>query len=194
MVEFEIALTSIITAYIALFVVMDPFTSVPVFLTLTKKFTQQKKREAANIAAVVATGVLLGFLFVGPLVLQFMGIRLESFEIGGGILMLLISLSFALGINMGKTEEAPVEAVIIGVPLLAGPGTMLTSILLANTIGFYNVLIAGILTCITSYLILLASTPVYKIIGKNGLEIMSRVMGVLLAAFAVEFIRKGFGM
>ena len=192
MVEFEIA--SIITAFIALFVVMDPFSSVPVFLSLTRKFTPQKKREAANIAAVVATGVLLGFLFVGPVVLQFMGIRLESFEIGGGILMLLISLSFALGIKIGKTEDAPVEAVIIGVPLLAGPGTMLTTILLSNTLGFYNVLVAGVLTCLTSYLILLASTPVYKIIGKNGLEIMSRVMGVLLAGFAVEFIRKGFGL
>jgi len=192
MVEFEIA--SIITAYIALFVVMDPFSSVPVFLSLTRKFTPQKKREAANIAALVATGVLLGFLFVGPIVLQFMGIRLASFEIGGGILMLLISLSFALGIQIGKNEDAPVEAVIIGVPLLAGPGTMLTIILLSNTLGFYNVLVAGILTCLTSYAILLASTPVYKIIGKNGLEIMSRVMGVLLAAFAVEFIRRGLGL
>ena len=192
MAELEIA--SIITAYIALFVVMDPFSSVPVFMSLTKKFTPQKKREAANIASVVATGVLLGFLFLGPIVLSFMGIRLESFEIAGGLLMLLISLSFALGIQFGKSEDAPVEAVIIGVPLLAGPGTMLTTILLSKILGLTNVLVAGILACCTSYLILLASTPLYRIIGRNGLEIMSRVMGVLLAAFAVEFIRKGLGL
>jgi len=190
----EFQLSAIITAFIALFIVMDPFSSVPVFISLTKKFTPEKKRESAKVAGLVAAGVLIGFLFLGPLALSILGIRMESFEIAGGILMLLISLSFALGIEFGKSEETPLEAVIIGVPLLSGPGTMLTATLLANTIGFANVLVAGTLACIASYMILLTSSAIYKIIGKNGLDILSRVMGVLLAAFAVEYIRKGFGL
>ncbi|MCX6769162.1 MAG: MarC family protein [Candidatus Micrarchaeota archaeon] len=185
---------SIITAFIALFVVMDPFSSVPVFLTLTKAFAQEKRREAAGVAALVAAGVFIGFLTLGPMALSFMGIRLESFEIGGGILMLLIAISFALGIEYGDKDKTSVEAVIIGVPMLSGPGTMLTAVLLATSLGFFNVLVAGIACCCITYLILLFSSKVYKLIGKNGLEILSRVAGVLLAAFAVEYIRKGLGL
>jgi multiple antibiotic resistance protein len=187
-------LTPILTAFIALFVVMDPFSSVPVFLSLTRNFKPHKRNEAARVATLVATGVFVGFLIAGPLALSFMGIRLESFEIGGGILMLLIAISFALGIEYGDKQKASVEAVIIGVPLLSGPGTMLTAVLLASTLGFENVLVAGLLSCLASYLILLASSRVYRLIGKNGLEILSRVAGVLLAAFAVEYIRKGLGL
>jgi len=192
MVEFELA--SVITAFIALFIVMDPFSSVPVYLSLTKNYKPQQKAEAARIAALVAAGVLFGFLFAGPAVLSIMGIRMESFQIGGGIIMLLISVSFALGIDFGKKEETPLEAVIIGVPLLSGPGTMLTVLLLSQSLGMYNVFVAGVACTIASYLILILSNRLYKLIGKNGLAIMSRVMGVLLAAFAVEFIRKGFGL
>jgi len=87
-----------------------------------------------------------------------------------------------------------VEAVIIGVPLLSGPGTMLTAVLLSSTIGFWNVLVAGVISCLASFAILLLSSRIYHHIGKNGLEILSRVAGVLLAAFAVEYIRKGMGL
>lgn len=185
---------SIITAFVALFIVMDPFTSVPIFITLTKKFSPEHKKRAAEVAGLVAAGVLAGFLLLGPLVLSFLGIRIESFQIAGGILMLLISISFALGIEFGKAEQTPIEAVIIGVPMLSGPGVMLASILLSNSLGMENVLAAGLLACLVSYLILLGSSSINRIIGKSGLEILSRVMGVLLAAFAVEFIRKGMGV
>jgi len=190
----DISLASIITASIALFIVMDPFSSVPVFLSLTKKFTPKQRKDAAWVAGAVAALVLFGFLFIGPALLSIMGIRMESFEIGGGILMLLISISFALGIDMGKSEDTPIEAVIIGVPMLSGPGTMLTTLLLANSVGLANTVIASALCCVASYLVILSSSHVYKVIGKNGLEILSRVAGVLLAAFAVEFIRRGLGM
>ncbi|MFA6328306.1 MAG: MarC family protein [Candidatus Micrarchaeia archaeon] len=190
----DLSLAAIFSAFIPLFVVMDPFSSVPVFISLTKSMPAAARREAAEIASLVATGVLVGFLLIGPLVLSVMGIRMESFEIGGGILMLLIAVSFALGIDYGGKQKTSVEAVIIGVPLLSGPGTMLTTVLLSNSFGFWNVLAAGVLSCLASFAILLLSSRVYRVIGKNGLEILSRVSGVLLAAFAVEYIRKGFGL
>jgi multiple antibiotic resistance protein len=190
----DLSLPSIFTAFAALFIVMDPFTSVPAFLALTKKFSPRERQEAAQVAGAVAALVLFGFLFTGPALLSIMGIRMESFEIGGGILMLLIAISFALGIEFGKGSDTPIEAVIIGVPLLSGPGTMLTVILMASTMGLANTMAAAALSCIASYLIIVSSTHVYRVIGKNGLEILSRVAGVLLAAFAVEFIRKGFGL
>ncbi|VVC01245.1 MarC family integral membrane protein [uncultured archaeon] len=190
--EFDI--TGIVTAFIALFIVMDPFSSTPSFLSITRNFSPEHKRKAAEVAGTVAAGVLIGFLLLGPLALSFLSIRIESFQIAGGLLMLLISISFALGIETGRMEKTPIEAVIIGVPMLSGPGVMLASILLSNTYGVLNVAIAGLLACLSSYLILLGSSQIYRVIGKSGLEILSRVMGVLLAAFAVEFIRKGLGM
>jgi len=190
----DFSLTAIIMALVPLFVVMDPFSSVPVFISLTKSFQPKERREAAETAAIVATGVLVGFLIFGPMLLSVMGIRMESFEIGGGILMLLIAISFALGIEYGDKQKTSVEAVIIGVPLLSGPGTMLTAVLLSSTMGFWNVLVAGLLSCLASFAILLLSSRIYHYIGKNGLEILSRVAGVLLAAFAVEYIRKGMGL
>jgi multiple antibiotic resistance protein len=173
---------------------MDPFSSVPVFLSLTRKFSEEKRCKASNVAVLVATGVLVGFLFLGPVALELMGIRLESFEIGGGILMLIIAISFALGIDYGGKGKTPAEAVIIGVPLLSGPGTMLTVVLLANTLGFMTTLLAGLAACAACYLILLSSSRVYRLAGRRGLDILSRVSGVLLAAFAVEYIRRGFGI
>jgi multiple antibiotic resistance protein len=190
----ELSLASVFTAFIAIFVVMDPFSSVPVFLSLTKKFSPAKRREAAYVAGAVASLVLFGFLLIGPPLLSLMGIRMESFEIGGGILMLLIAISFALGIDFGKREDTPVEAVIIGVPLLSGPGTMLTTLLLASTLGLENTVVAAVLCCLASYSTLILSSHIYRVVGRNGIEILSRVMGVLLAAFAVEFIRRGFGI
>jgi multiple antibiotic resistance protein len=173
---------------------MDPFSSVPVFITLTRNIPSHKRNEAATVASLIATLVLFGFLFFGPLALSYMGIRMESFEIAGGILMLIIAIAFALDIEFGKKEDTPVEAVIIGVPLLSGPGTMLTVILLAASVGLANVIVASIAACFVCYVILLASTRIYSIIGKKGLDILSRVMGVLLAAFAVEYIRRGLGL
>jgi len=190
----DLSPAAIMMAFVPLFVVMDPFSSVPIFISLTKSLGPSARRKAAQVAAVVATGVLAGFLIFGPMLLSAMGIRMESLEIGGGILMLLIAISFALGIEYGDKKKAPVEAIIIGVPLLSGPGTMLTAVLLSTTLGFWNVLAAGVLSCLASFAILLLSTRIYRIIGKSGLEILSRVAGVFLAAFAVEYIRKGFGL
>lgn len=190
----DLSLPSTIAAFAALFVVMDPFSSVPVFISVTGKFTRKKREEAALIAALVATGVTLGFLFAGPYLLGVMGIRMESFQLAGGVLMFLIAISFALGIEFGNRQKTPVEAVIIGVPMLAGPGVMLSVMLLSNSLGLENVVVASLGACLASYLLLLLSGTIQKLIRQSGLEILSRVMGVLLAAFAMEYIRKGLGL
>ncbi|MCX8174718.1 MAG: MarC family protein [Candidatus Micrarchaeota archaeon] len=193
MSEFQLA--SFLTAFAALFIVMDPFSSVPVFIALTRRMTPEKRNEAAMIATLVAAGVSFSFLFAGPYVLNVMGIRMESFSIAGGALMFLIAISFALGIDFGRrNKDTSVEAVIIGVPLLAGPGVMLSVLLLSASYGILNVLAACAAACATSYVILLLSNTIQRLIGRNGLEILSRVMGVLLAAFAMEYIRRGFGL
>ncbi|MEM4554258.1 MAG: MarC family protein [Candidatus Anstonellaceae archaeon] len=190
----ELELSHFLHSFIILFIIMDPFSSVPVFIALTRKFTKKKRQEAAAVAALVAACVSLAFILIGPFILELMQIRLESFQIAGGLLMLLIAISFALGIDFGKRQNTPVEAVVIGVPMLAGPGVILTSLLLSNSVGLLPVVFALIATCSVSFLILYFSEALQSAVGQKGLEILSRVMGILLAAFAVEYIRKGFGL
>ena len=190
----DIPFGPLVTAFSALFIVMDPFSSVPVFITLTRSFTPEKKGDAALLAAMVATGVTLGFLFIGPYLLDVMGISIAAFQIAGGVLMFLIAVSFALGIDFGRRQKTPVEAVIIGVPMLAGPGVMLTVMLLSHTIGMESVVVASLGACAASYALLLLSGRLQRLIGPSGLEILSRVMGVLLAAFAMEYILRGLGI
>ncbi|MEM4348504.1 MAG: MarC family protein [Candidatus Anstonellaceae archaeon] len=190
----ELELSHFLHSFIILFIIMDPFSSVPVFFALTRKFSKHKRQEAAMIAALVAACVSLSFLLIGPFILDLMQIRLESFQIAGGLLMLLIAISFALGIDFGKRQNTPVEAVVIGVPMLAGPGVILTSLLLSNSVGLLPVVFALVATCSASFLILYFSEFLQSAFGEKGLEILSRVMGILLAAFAVEYIRKGLGI
>ncbi|MCX8197282.1 MAG: MarC family protein [Candidatus Micrarchaeota archaeon] len=187
-------LDQIIYAFIVIFIIMDPFSSVPVFVLLTRNYSAEKKRQAAAIASLVALCVALGFLLVGPFVLSLIGVRLESFQIAGGLLMLLIAISFALGLDMGKRRHDSVETVIIGVPMLAGPGVILTSLLLSNSVGLVPVVVALVGACLASFFILDFSSLLQAALGKRVLEIFSRVMGILLAGFAVEYIRKGFGI
>lgn len=183
-------------AAVALFVIMDPFASLPVFIALTRKASAEQKSEAANVATLVAGGVLIAFTLAGPPFLALIGVTMESFMIGGGIMLLLIAASMVLGFSYEQTENQRVgaAAVLIGVPLITGPGAMTTATIMAANYGLDTVLAAIVITVIASWLVLKTASPIYKKIGDNGAEVMSRIGGLILAAIAVEFIRTGFGL
>ncbi|VVB58904.1 MarC family integral membrane protein [Candidatus Anstonella stagnisolia] len=191
----EIALEAILKSLIAFFVIMDPFASLPAFLALTKKMNEVQRAQAAFTATVVAGGVIIGFALVGVQLLGVLGISMQSFQIAGGLLLLLTAIQITFGINFGKEEKsAPnVAIVLIGVPLLAGPGAMTTAVLLTGADGILVVVIAALAATVLSYVILMCASFIGKILGARGMEISSRLMGILLAAIGVEFIRMGLG-
>jgi len=172
---------------------MDPFSSIPAFVMLTKKAQESERARAAGVACAVAGVVLILFMIAGPWLLDTMGISLKSFMVAGGLLLLITAVQFFLGIEFGKGEEkdVAVEVVLIGVPLLTGPGVMATSIILTATFGMANVMAAALIAIAASYATLLLSSRLHKIIGKNGLQIFSKIMAILLAAISIEFIRNG---
>ncbi|MDO8340271.1 MAG: MarC family protein [Candidatus Burarchaeum sp.] len=188
--------THILKAAIALFIIMDPFSSLPVFLALTRNIPNRAKAFAANRAALVAGITLLTFTLVGPTFLSIIGVTMQSFTIAGGVLLLLMAISIVMGLDrvQGGEQKMDVAVVLIAVPLITGPGAMTTAIILATKYGTDNVLLAILLSTLGTWLILRAADMVYKVIGKSGNEVLSRISGLLLAAIAVEFIRTGLSI
>ena len=132
------------------------------------------------------------FLFFGLEILDFFNINLNSFQIAGGIILLILGILSVFGI-MNKFTKAHGSdlSVPIGTPLLTGPGVITTTIILVKETGIYTTTAAAILTLAVTWIILSNSARLYRILGEHWTTVISRVMGIILAAIAVEFISKG---
>ncbi|MDH5369595.1 MAG: MarC family protein [Gammaproteobacteria bacterium] len=198
------------TASLALatfFATIGPIDVAAVFAALTVKGTQEYKRSMAIRATLIATLILVAFALVGELLLASLGISLAALRTAGGILLLLIGIDMVFARSSGgtsTTDEEEREAVSkqdisifpIATPLIAGPGAMGAAILLmANTEGDLTrqaIVIASLLAILllTGISLLLAS-KIHHLLGITGMHVISRIMGVLLSALAVQFIFDG---
>lgn len=184
-------------AFIALLVIMDPLASIPAYLSITRNFVSEKKAEAANVAALTAGATLVAFIFIGPALFSFLSITINNFKVAGGIVLLIMGIQHVLGLDFGeihgKKKDLSLSLVIIGVPLLTGPGTLTAATLLVDSVGLPATLLAAILAVFTCRLVLGYSEHISRRVGPLGLEVFSRIMGLLLAAIAIAFIRSGLG-
>lgn len=190
-----IVLADILKAFIPLFAIMDPFISVPVFLSLTRKDNQEKKNLIALEAVGIAALLLFVFLVFGQGLLDVLGISIASMQIAGGVLLAVMGVELVLGISFPKEKDrikrVPPAALIIGTPLITGPGVITTTILLAGQYGAIVTAIAAVLALGLSWLVLRYSHFVTKLIGETGSELLSRIMGLLLVAVAAQFALTG---
>ncbi|WBU59469.1 MarC family protein [Paracoccus albus] len=196
-------LSAIFREFITLFVVIDPIGSVPVFLFATKYVPRTLHRRFAIRAVAVASAVLIGFLLFGQFVLEAMGLRLGSFQIAGGIVLFIFAMTMIFGESKPQREIEEAErdhlegAVFpLAIPSIASPGAMLGVVVLTdnhqNSFGAQMITAAALLVVLAITLgLLLVATKVYKYIGNTGANIISRVMGMLLAAVAVDAILGG---
>ena len=182
-----------IKSALALLIIMDPFASLPVFLTLTKGQTDAQKFNSALTATAIATIVLAAFVLGGPTLMEAMAISMPAFTIAGGLLLLLTAILSFLGVEVGSNNSSNVDIkiVVVAVPLISGPGAMTTSIILANQYGLITVFSAIAIVSIAIFAVLLLSRKISKLAGENGIEIASKIFSILLAAIAVEFIKNG---
>ncbi len=185
-------LIELLKAFIILFVVMDPAGNVPIFIAVTRSMSMEERKKELNNAVVVATLLLLVFAFLGRFVLNALNISLESFKVAGGILLLLVSFELLSERKfVTKGASSGIGAVPIGTPLLAGPGAITTVMVIMQSRGTIVALFAIFTAIIATMLILRQSEWLYSIMGKEGSEVLSRVMGILVAAIAIEFIKQG---
>lgn len=180
-------LDEFLKVFISIFVIMDPFASLPLFIVSTRG---KNIVRSAMYAIGVAALVLFLFLFLGKYIFTIFGVKFYSFKIAGGILLFILSAETILGIEpvKGKVGAA---LVLIGTPMLTGPGVMATAIIFSQEAGYLVTSLASISALFLSFLLLVLSERVSKILGETGVEIASRVTGVLLGAVAIEFVASG---
>lgn len=186
----------------SLFAIVDPFAVVPTFLAMTARDTAAQRRRMARTACITCAGVMAFFALAGPTIFKLFGITLAAFQVAGGLVLLLSSLDM-LRAQKSPLKETPEEAAEgmnkddiaitpLAVPMLAGPGAITTSIVLANkahgvpqTAIFYA-LIA--LVALISYFVLTIAADGAKRLSPTFLNIVTRLMGLLLAAIGVQLI------
>lgn len=181
-----------VRTFIAVFVLADALGNLPVFLVLTKGMEPAERSSVINRAALVATAVLVGFAFLGQPVLTYLHISTASLEVAGGLLLLLIALDMLRG-ELDEPEvnrDRDVAITPLALPLLAGPGTLTTVMLLVSdtpTLTTYASVVLGIVTAmLVTWLIMSQSARVDRWIGREGGIIATKLLGFLLAALAVE--------
>jgi multiple antibiotic resistance protein len=189
--------------FVTLLIVVNPIAALPLFLAVTAGFDAAKQRRVAVIAVLASFGVLLLFIIGGGFVLQKVGISLRSFQIAGGIILFLVALDMVRGasyVPAGGTGDQATDVAFypLAVPKIAGPGTMLTVVLLTDDHRFDIVqlsLTTGVLAVVLAitFVVLLLAAPIARLIGAAGTSIIGRVMGMILMALAVHTILSAFG-
>ncbi len=197
--------SALIIVFSTLFVVIDPPAIAPLFMALTQGMENARRRVIAIRAVATAAILLTIFFFLGEAVLNFIGVTIPAFRIAGGVLLFLTALDMLFqrrqARRKGNAEEGGQEhhddpsIFPLAIPLIVGPGAITTVILMAAqttlvadraaVLGMvYGVLIIVLLTC-------LAAGPIERALGKVGIDVVTRILGMLLAALAVQFIIDG---
>jgi len=184
----------LITALVTLLVIVDPVGNAPVFLTLTRGSDDRRRRRFADQAVLAATAVIFIFAFFGAYALEYLGVSIESLTVAGGLLLGIVALDMMkgkVGTGDGAIDGANVALVPFGTPLLAGPGAVVAAMLLMDQpdAGGKAVVSAGILLALLIvWVALRMAAALVRVLKRTGVDLLTRVMGILLAAIAVEFV------
>ncbi len=179
---------------LAIFGVMDPVGNVPVFITLTGKM-ERAERERLATAAVLRAGVILViFVFLGSAILDAFHISIESFRIAGGLILVLLGLQILFGKEHTVEGEADISVVPLATPLIAGPGMITSAVILAKEYGYVITLGGIIVNLILTRIVFRYSYVVVRVLGKKGALACAKVMGLIITAIGVEFIRSALGV
>ena len=184
---------SLLRAIISLFIIVDPLGNIPIFVALTSDLAPRSRVAAFKTAVLTGFALLLVFAAAGRWVLEIFDITLYSFKIAGGSLLLILAFELLLRDRLDSRRLLPEEsgAVPLGVPLLAGPGAITTTIIILDTMGIWIALISIIIVAVMTWLILKFIDPIYRFLGRVGSTVISKVMAMLIAAIAVQFILEG---
>jgi multiple antibiotic resistance protein len=194
----------LIKSFLTLFTIIDPVGGVPFFLSISAGYSEEERKKIALRASLTAFLTLLFFLWIGKNLLSFFQISVSSFRIAGGILLFLISMEMLFGkTTQVKTteretlkvkEKEDFSIVPLGIPYLAGPGAITTTIILGETSTLYTKLGLSLiifLVLLITFLIFSHSSKISKLLGELGTKAIVRILGLILASIAIEYITTG---
>jgi multiple antibiotic resistance protein len=196
----------LVSAFVTLFLIIEPVALVPIFLAVTTGFSPAERRQTALRACLIAFGILAGCALGGDLLLRTLGISLPAFRIAGGLLLFWIAFEMVFARRAARKDGTAREAIEkdhirnvaafpLAIPLLAGPGAITATMLLAgqagSTVGvFVLIAVVGVIMAL-SFACLSAAEVLDKLLGTTGNVVVSRLLGVILAALAVQFVADG---
>jgi multiple antibiotic resistance protein len=181
-------------AVVTLLVVIDPIASVPIIIALTGKMEKKQRTSISNVTIITVAILLFVFAFVGSTILSTFGISIFSFMIAGGVLLFLVSIEllthgeWRFGSQSLQDESGVVP---LAFPLLAGPGALTLVIISFETYGIWITILSIIIVLGITYAILCSVDPIYRLLGKRGSMIVTRIFAIIIAAFAVQFVIDG---
>lgn len=182
--------------YTQLLAIMNPFSVIPTFIALTKGVDERGLRKIVKKAALTGLGIVVIFTLIGRQILEVFNISTAGLRVGGGIVLLTIAIDM-LGdeVRTKKMSKEDIAVVPIATPLIIGPGTMTTILLLTSNarsyVEYFMILAAGILACLTSFLVLYVSEKLTRVIPLSTLRALGRFMALIIAGVSVEMIVHG---
>jgi multiple antibiotic resistance protein len=200
------AFSAWLSTFGVIFAIIDPFGFVPIFLSMTATDTKEKRRWMVRRACVAAFSLLAFFTLFGDFLLSFFGISIPALQISGGIILLIIGFDMVrvLPINAKISSEEETEAahkddisiVPLAIPMLSGPASLTTVTILGSRaqtpLNYIAILTSVGISLVITYIILRSAETILKRVGVTGLHIVTRVMGLLLCAMAVQFMINGY--
>ena len=196
--EFEFLLTS----FVALFIIIDPIGLTPVFIAITQGMDDTLRRKVALRSVLVSAFIISLFIVGGETVLGFIGISMPAFRIAGGILLFLTALDMLFQRRSKRRENQTEQELVddpsvfpLAIPLIIGPGAIATVILIAGAKpGLVGIASTGFITALvllTVFVFFSAASRIEKLLGKTGIDVLTRLLGMLLAALSVQFVIEG---
>ena len=186
-------LTHLLLALIPLFVAIDPIGLIPLFLGMTEGIDLPHRKRISYQALATAAIVLIGFMFLGKLTFRVLGIGVGDFKIAGGLILLMLASRDLMRTDL-RTPVLPEDfgVVPLGLPLIAGPATLTTLLILMDSVGTRFTLLALLINLLVVAFAFYFADSIARLVGKTTLRAISRIIALLLAAIAVSMIRRGW--
>ena len=203
---FDLPLDFLVSAFVTLVIVLDPIGLAPAFIAITHGLPRPARRQVAVRASIIAAVILAGAALGGDKLLTTVGISLPAFRIAGGLLLFSIASEMVFGLRIQRQSETAehaleervrnIAAFPLAIPLMAGPGAITATVLLSGRAVDQPAVLAGLIGVVVvvvalCLVVFLAAARIEKLLGITGNVVLSRLLGVLLAAMAVQFVIDG---
>jgi multiple antibiotic resistance protein len=185
-------LKQFLLSFIPIMVALDAPGTLPLYVGMTEGMQKPERKRIVRQSIITAFLVTVGFILVGRAIFNALGILVEDFMIAGGIVLLIIAIADVVRAGERKLERGPEFGVVpLGTPLIAGPGTLTTALVLVGTSGYLPVILSLVVNLLIAWIIFAQADRIIRFIGLSGSRAFAKVAALILAAFAVKMIRSG---
>jgi len=203
----EAVITFFIGAFVSLFIIINPFSTASVFHALSRENSKKKNKETAKRAVFISILILIFFVFLGDALLGVFTISLDAFKIASGILVLGIGYNMIYKGNQHfrnpeerkhAEEKEDISIIPLAIPMLSGPGAMATALVLmenanGNPLFILSIIASIIIVCIIAYFLLIRAHIIDKYLGKTGINVIDKILGLIVLVMGIQFILSGLG-